>query len=88
MLASVVGGLITGVIVSSAGQIFRAFIGHDVRLMLFAAVLLLALMLEILGKAHLWTVGSFVVPAAWVAKGDQRAATLWGLILGLGFLTW
>ena len=64
--------------------LFRA---PAVRWVAVAAIIVALTAAVTAGKSCTRLAGNFTVPAEWVVHGESRTGLLWGLILGLGFVT-
>lgn len=85
ILFSIIGAIITAMlaflisIIIPKDNIYISFI--------YLLMLIILLLLELLNKHKLLPTGNFVVPAEWIKSSDNNVGALWGIILGLGWIT-
>ncbi len=88
VLSTMIGGAMTGVSVALLGQLLELFMSDDSKRIVLIVALLIFLLLEIFKRTKFLPSGNFAIPAEWINKGGNDAAALWGVLLGIGVITY
>jgi hypothetical protein len=75
-------------VLGTFSSLFNNFLDFNFRLFILILLYLLLLLLEVLDKTYLLPNGKFTIPAIWVNAAKDKSSYLWGLTLGLGFITY
>ncbi len=81
------GGAVTGLAVGGINYVLKLTPAGLYQNYVIIVLLVVFLVLELIQKTGILPSGNFIVPSEWIKAAGYRSAALWGLILGLGFIT-
>ena len=84
---SAIGGAITASLFFIPSHLLTS-ISDFYELIIKLLVIVFFLLLEIQKRTSILPAGNFAVPATWLVSTDKRVGMLWGLVLGLGVITY
>lgn len=88
ILSSMLGAVLTGVIFGAVGGIINSMLDLTLRLFILIFFFFFFILLEVLDKTSILPNGKFTIPSNWVSASKEKSSILWGLTLGLGFITY
>lgn len=88
MASSTLGGLILGSILLMINYFISNLIPTTFHQKIILITISFFLVLELANKSKILPSGNFAVPAHWLRIGGNKIAVLWGVILGLGIITY
>ncbi|KOR89704.1 hypothetical protein AM231_11535 [Paenibacillus solani] len=81
------GGAVTGLAIGLINFLLKLTVVDLFQNYILVVLLALLLCVEFVHKTGILPSGNFIVPSEWIKHAGYRSAVLWGMILGLGFIT-
>lgn len=81
------GGAVTGLAIGFINFLLKLAAVDLIQNYIMVLLLAFFLFLEFTHKTGILPAGNFIVPSEWIKQAGYRSSILWGMILGLGFIT-
>lgn len=87
ILSCTLGGAVTGLAIGLINFLLKLTAVEFIQSYIIVGLLAILLCLELIQKTGILPAGNFIVPSEWIKQAEYRSAALWGMILGMGFIT-
>lgn len=86
--STIIGAILTGIGMGILGELISSMLDFNFRVFILTLLLLFLFVLEIFDKTSILPNGKFTIPSNWIYAAKENSSILWGLTLGLGFITY
>jgi len=87
IVSCTLGGTVTGLAIGLINFLLKLTAVDLYQNYIMVVLLAFLLCLEFIHKTGILPAGNFIVPSEWIKHAGYRSSILWGMILGLGFIT-